>query len=316
MAQISCDEALTRIMTDEVTVSDGIQGLVDRKLGILQPVEGLQLDYKREFSLAKDNSVAEIARDVLAFSNSQGGLVVIGVDDNRAIVGHDPIDARKLRDAIGPYIGTRVVFEVITVSLNVQGASKRVVILHVRRSLAAFPNLLRKDIAIRSSLILKLKYVKGTLFYRAKDVIYSESPLGDLEARGRDLGFTGVSARTTTSFTLAEDKPGLRLYAPINERFFGRETELSELISKFDDPRGRGVSIAGFGGVGKTELGIKLVSELHRRGKFRHIYSGSAKQNLLGPLGVQQTDPVFIDFKSFLLDFAAWLGLNPAVNRR
>ncbi|HET9742907.1 MAG TPA: ATP-binding protein [Terriglobales bacterium] len=110
---------------------------------------------------------------------------------------------------------------------------------------------------------------------------------------------------------LQEDKPGLRLYAPINDRFFGREAELGELIAKFDDPRGRGVSIAGFGGIGKTELGIRLTAELHRRGKFRNIYSGSAKQTLLGPGGPQQTDPVFIDLASFLADLAGWLGFNP-----
>lgn len=63
-----------------------------------------------------------------------------------------------------------------------------------------------------------------------------------------------------------------------------------------------GVSIAGFGGVGKTELAIRLVSELYRRGKFKTIYSGSAKQTLLGPSGVQQTDPVFIDLRTFLAD--------------
>jgi hypothetical protein len=110
---------------------------------------------------------------------------------------------------------------------------------------------------------------------------------------------------------LQEDKPGLRLYAPINDRFFGRDAEIAELISKFDDPRGRGVSVAGFGGVGKTELAIRLVSELYRRGRFRTIYSGSAKQTLLGPGGTQQTDPVFIDLPTFLSDLAGWLGLNP-----
>lgn len=54
--------------------------------------------------------------------------------------------------------------------------------------------------------------------------------------------------------------------------------------------------------MGKTELAIRLVSELYRRGKFKTIYSGSAKQTLLGPSGVQQTDPVFIDLRTFLAD--------------
>ena len=124
-----------------------------------------------------------------------------------------------------------------------------------------YPNLLRKDIDVRPGLVRKLKYLKGTLFYRLEDETFSESPYEDVEARAHELRFSGAAPRTRTSFLLQEDKPGLRLYAPINDRFFGREGELAELISKFDDPRGRGVSIAGFGGVGKTELAIRLVSE-------------------------------------------------------
>jgi hypothetical protein len=237
-------------------------------------------------------------------------VLIIGVTDSREIVGHDSIDGRKLRDALGPYIGTRLTFDLDEIPVSVQGSTRRLVVLHVRRSLNAYPNLLRKDIDLKPGLVRKLKYLKGTLFYRLEDETFSESPYEDVESRAHELRFSGAAPRTRTSFLLQEDKPGLRLYAPINDRFFGRETEIAELISKFDDPRGRGVSIAGFGGVGKTELAIRVVSELHRRGKFKTIYSASAKQTLLGPSGVQQTDPVFIDLRTFLADLAGWLGLN------
>lgn len=102
----------------------------------------------------------------------------------------------------------------------------------------------------------------------------------------------------------------MRLYANINDRLFGRDKELQELLSKFSDPRGRGVSLAGIGGVGKTELAITLVQQLYDRRQFRRIYSGSAKQTLLGPTGPQSADPVFTDFNSFLRDLAAWLGID------
>jgi hypothetical protein len=62
--------------------------------------------------------------------------------------------------------------------------------------------------------------------------------------------------------------------------------------------------------MGKTELAIRLVSELHRQGKFHKIYSGSAKQTFLGPRGLERMDPVFIDLPTFLNDLAGWLGLN------
>ena len=310
MAQVGDGEVLRRLIADEIHVKEGVPALVDRTAGIFLLPEGLHLDYKQQLRIESGSSVAEIARDVLAFSNTEGGLLIIGVADDRTIFGHNSVDGRKLRDALGPYIGTRVTFDLDEVPVSTQGSSKRLVVLHVRRSLNAYPNLLRKDIDLRPGLVRKMKYLKGTLFYRLEDESFSESPGEDVEARARELKFSGVTPRTRTSFLLQEDKPGLRLYAPINDRFFGRDRELADLVSKFDDPRGRGVSIAGFGGVGKTELGIRLVTELHRRGKFKTIYSASAKQTLLGPGGIQQTDPVFIDLQSFLADLAGWLGLN------
>jgi hypothetical protein len=193
-------------------------------------------------------------------------------------------------------------------SVHALGKAFRLITITVHRSLSLYPNPLRKDIELKSGFVRQPKYVKGTVFYRVKDETRAESPFGDVESRARELGFSGAAPRTRTSFLLQEDRPGLRLYAPINDRFFGREVELAELITKFDEARGRGVSIAGFGWVGKTELAIKLISELHRRGKFKVIYSGSAKQTLLGPSGAQQTDPVFIDLNSFLADLSGWLG--------
>ena len=188
--------------------------------------------------------------------------------------------------------------------------SKTVPFVLVRRSVAAYPTLLRKDIELRPGLIRKVKYCAGSLFYRQGNETLVEPVGGDIDGKARELRFSGAAPRTRSSFLLREDKPGLRLYSHINDRFFGRESELNELIARFDDPRGKGVSLAGLGGVGKTELAITVVLELFRRGKFRNIYSASAKQSLLGPTGHQQTDPAFTDLPSFLRDLGAWLGLN------
>ena len=310
MAQAEEKSIISKMVEDEVAIKEGIPALVDRQLGIFLPDEGIQIDYKERFRLANTHDVCEIARDLLGYSNTDGGLLLLGVADSKNVIGHESIDGRKLRNSLGPYVGTRLIFNIDEISLQIKGGGKRIIVICVHRSLNSFPNLLRKDIEFRPGIVRKLKYLKGTLFYRLGDETIAESPYGDVETKARELRFSGAAPRTRTSFLLQEDKPGLRIYAPINDHFFGRENELAELISKFDDPRGRGVSISGFGGVGKTELAIRLVSELLRRGKFRTIYSASAKQTLLGPGGVQQTDPVFTDLKSFLADLVGWLGLN------
>jgi hypothetical protein len=133
---------------------------------------------------------------------------------------------------------------------------------------------------------------------------------GDIDARAGELGFTGASPRTRSSFLLAEDRPGVRLYAHINDRFVGRELDVAEVLGKYDDVRGRGVSIAGLGGMGKTELAIEVVDRAYKSGKFRCIYSGSAKRLLFGTFGAQVSDPCFADFPGFLRDLGAWLGLD------
>lgn len=310
MAQISDIEVIKKVIAGEVSAPVGIAAVVNRGEKRFTADEALLLDYKQCVLPDKENSVAELGRDILAFSNTEGGLLILGVDDDRSIVGHEKVDFRRLRDSLGPFIGTRVDFDLEEVPISISGNPLRLIVIVVRRSLTAYPSQLRRDIELRPGLARKVKYAKGTLFYRLGDVTRAEPPFGDIESRARELGFSGAAPRTRTSFILEEDRPGLRLYAGINDKFYGREPEIEELITKFNDPRGRGVSIAGFGGVGKTELAIKLVAELHRRGTFQMIYSGSAKQTLLGPSGAQRTDPVFIDLPTFLDDLSGWLGLD------
>jgi len=312
MAQLTDEEILHRIVHGDIEAAEGVAALVNRQTGCFGPPEGQLIDYKLRADFGDTASVGELARDILGFSNSQGGLIILGVaDGTRSVETHIPIDSRNARERLGYFLGTRVNFEIDECKPTILGSTRRLIAISVRRSTTVYPNLLREDIQLRSGFIRKMKYVRGSLIYREGSETRAESPYGDIEGRARELGYTGAAPRTRTSFLLQEDKPGLRVYAPINDRFFGRQAELTELLMKFDDPRGRGISVAGFGGVGKTELAIKLVSELLRQGRFRTIYSGSAKQTLLGPGGAQQTDPVFIDLPTFLADFAAWLGLNP-----
>jgi hypothetical protein len=310
MVQVSDEEILQKILRGEIGARDGLLELVDRSKGILLAGEGQFLDFKERLELTRTEGVAELARDILGFSNAEGGILLFGVSDNLRITGHSRLDSRFLRNGLGPYIGTRVDYDVDEFTPTVGGQAKTVPFILVRRPVAAYPTLLRNDIQVRSGLIRKVKYSTGCLFYRQGAQTLVEPVGGDTDGRARELRFSGAAPRTRSSFFLLEDKPGLRLYSHINDRFFGRDTEVAELLAKFDDPRGKGVSLAGLGGVGKTELAIKVVSELHSRGKFHHVYSGSAKQSLLGPTGPQQADPAFRDFPTFLRDLGAWLGLS------
>lgn len=310
MAQIDDISIIRKVIAGEVPAASGVPAIFDRQRRRFTATEGQLLDYKQTVAVDWDSSVAEVGRDILGFSNSDGGVLLLGVCDDQSLCGHGKVDFRRLRETLGLFIGTRVDFDIEELTISVAGNPHRLIAIVVRRSVTAYPSQLRRDIQLRSGLARKVKYVRGTLFYRIGDETLAEPPSGDIDARARELGFSGSAPRTRTSFVLEEDRPGVRLYAGINDKFYGRESEIDELIAKFSDPRGRGVSIAGFGGIGKTELAIRLVGELRRRGAFQTIYSGSAKQTLLGPGGAQRTDPVFIDLPTFLDDLCGWLGLD------
>ena len=44
--------------------------------------ENLTLDYKRELSTSSDSDRAELCKDVSALANSQGGMIIYGVDED------------------------------------------------------------------------------------------------------------------------------------------------------------------------------------------------------------------------------------------
>ena len=310
MAQTSLYELLDRVLKRECPVGDYLLAGVDRQTGQFLQDEGPNLDFKVHLNPNEQRSVAEIARDVLAFSNTSGGLVIFGINDQRHVMGHPPIDCKNLRSALGPYLGTRLDFELGNVRPSVQGRSHEVSYLLVAKSSAAYPALLRKDIVSGDRFGTKLKYLKGSLFYREGRETRVEPTGGDIDGRALELQFTGASPRVRSSFILEEDRPGVRLYSHINDRFFGREDEISQLLAKFDDTRGRGISIAGLGGIGKTELAIEIVRRLFQSGKFRSVYSGSAKTAMLGKFGHQPIDPFFFDLPSFLQDLGGWLGID------
>jgi hypothetical protein len=284
--------------------------MFDRSTGQAAVVEGGTLDFKALVSTTDPSGSGEIARDILAFSNTEGGIILGGVDDSGNAIGHEHIDVRKLRQDLGPYLGTRVDYDYSEVAVTVRGRELRIAAFVVPRSRAASPALLRKTVQERG-LIRKVKYLPGSLFYRAGQQTLV-APLGDAaDEKAQSLGFSWAAPRTRSSFILKEDKPLLRLYETINDRVFGRDAELAEMRALFDDPRGRGVSIAGLGGIGKTELAIRLVQAVHDSRRFEHVYCGSAKETVFGAGGVQPVDPAFRDFPSFVRDLASWLGLQP-----
>ena len=65
-------------------------------LELIQGGESLQCEFKRKFS-----TLEKITREMIAFANTKGGVILFGVDDNKEIVGVDSekSEAELIKDA-------------------------------------------------------------------------------------------------------------------------------------------------------------------------------------------------------------------------
>ncbi len=313
MASPDPEDLLKMALRDEAPAAQVVASLIDRDAGKVRLPEGPHIDFKQMLDLDEDRPLGGVGKDILGFSNSEGGLIVVGVVDGTGeVVGHGLLDPAKLRERVWPWIGTQVDFSVGNTQINIQGKTHSLGYIFVKRTSHTTPGLLRKHVELRPGLLKKLRYLPGSLPYRSGDETIVEPPGPGIYEVARELGFNYVAFRTKSSFLTAEDRPGIRLYAHLNNTFVGREDELAELLGRFEDPRGRGVSIAGLGGIGKTELAIELVHRLYIQKRFSKVYSGSAKRTLLTSEGVQEADPLFSDYHTLLRDLAAWLGVEPS----
>ena len=70
--------------------------------------EGRHWDYKERLPLADPYAVADFAKDVLAFHNTSGGVIIVGVTDKYAAHGVSSstiLDKKLLRDKLEKYCG-------------------------------------------------------------------------------------------------------------------------------------------------------------------------------------------------------------------
>ena len=101
-----------------------------KKNEVLELIEGgenLQCEFKRKFS-----SSEKIAREMIAFANTRGGVILFGVDDNKEIVGVDSekSEAELIKDAGLNYCEPPLDFNIAYFDLN----GKEVVVVEIPES--------------------------------------------------------------------------------------------------------------------------------------------------------------------------------------
>lgn len=246
-----------------------------------------------------DPAWAEIAADVAALHNANGGVLFFGIADDLAFVGtRDVIDGKRFNDKIRRYLGDTfwVEFsrEYIQADQTYLGValvpSKSLVPLRMRREAPArdgkAPLFGRNDLAVREG--------DSTRIYRGSDAdkYLSVNRLPSPDAR-----------------YLVNDSSA-KILRPDWTEFIEREELCQKLIDGISDQRTYVITLSGLGGIGKTALACWGVLGAYRDKRFEYIVSVSAKDREMTPTGIRPVQPTLSSYDDLLNEIACIFGFQ------
>ena len=245
---------------------------------------------------------AELAKDVLAFHNNKGGVIIFGVENSFRVVGYRSLlDSKLLNDRLRKYIGDKIWLDYHRLNIKDDQSHIGMVIVPPRG-----PVILR---FIKDSPCDGGKYIfkKGDSAVREGD---SSKLLKDIQADA----FEARARAPEYGQVYAIDEPFFRILSPEYHDFVER-TDPCQLVEKaLKDPRTSVVQITGVGGAGKTALATWAVLRAYEKKQFHFIISTTAKDRELTTHGIQSLAPKLTSYESLLnsvLDVLGFPDLKP-----
>ena len=199
-----------------------------------------------------ENAWAHIAKDVLAFHNLKGGLIVFGFDDHTFSFrgATTRLDSKLLNDGLRRYIGDRIWVDYVRVHVQENQRYVGLALVPIRGpTLERF----RSDAPTING---KKLFEKGQSAIRSGD----ESKL--LSTSDADeLSHRSFAPRIGQIFSV--DEPFFKILAPEYQEFTGRERPCAQVEAALASERAAVTSVIGIGGVGKTALATWAVSRAY-----------------------------------------------------
>jgi len=95
--------------------------------------------------------------------------------------------------------------------------------------------------------------------------------------------------------------------------FIGRKDDMSKIVSMLESDLHRVITISGAGGVGKTALALKVITEITQKATitFDGIVWLSAKENKLTYLGIEDIEPTVKNYEDLLDTILSVMGYSP-----
>lgn len=253
--------------------------------------EGELWDFKRdapESTVAGASGWASIAKDVVAFHNRHGGVLVFGIDDRLTF---QPIsirlDSKLVNDQLRRYVG-----DILWCEFHrefIQPSQRYIGILIVP---PRGPRLLR--------FTREATTAGGKRLFREGDSAVRDGDSSRLLTGGEVDQYARSLSLPRVAKVYEVDEPFHRILAPDYSHFVERP-DLAELIERgLSDPRISTVSLLGIGGAGKTALATWAVLRAYERKDFALTVSTTAKDRELTPTGIQGLPPALSSFESLL----------------
>lgn len=268
--------------------------MFDQKKWTLRPgycTETEYWDYKQkgpELGSGTAEEWATLAKDVLAFHNNRGGVIILGVDNGFRVVCHRSLlDSKLLNDRLRKYIGDKIWLDYHRFHIIEDQSHLGMIVVPPRG-----PVILRfqRDSPAEAG---KQLFKKGDSAIREGDSsrILKEIDAEVFEARARSPEYGQV---------YAIDEPYFRILSPEYHDFIER-AEPCRLVEKgLQDPRTSVVQITGVGGAGKTALATWAVLRAYEKRQFKFIVSTTAKDRELTAHGIQSLLPKLTSYESLL----------------
>lgn len=126
-------------------------------------IETKYIEFKEHYNLKNKRLLLKLTKEIVAFANTDGGVLLFNIDDNGKICNYEDykIDLAPLVDKIYKYTGTQ--YDCID-HVNIERKDGIINAIHISKS--KYPLLFEKDGEYKSDKKVKHEFRKGTIYVR------------------------------------------------------------------------------------------------------------------------------------------------------
>lgn len=265
--------------------------------------EFTDLDFKEVFSIKETKDKIEFVKDILAFTNSKGGYIIYGVNNNSEWVGLDDRSDDKIDDAdLSNIFDNYIDGEINIYSSTIEIDSNYFFVIYI--------------LPTKNKEILSFKkdgqYVKKS-WGNKSDKNITIFRKGDVYCR---RGSRSIKAdrlfykQKSVDFGIIEN---ISTQPILYNEFIGRKEYLTDLESKINHSNNRIIQIDGIGGIGKTTFVHHYASLLlknQENRQFDFIIWTSSKRNKYTPNGIKDLTEFIANYKELITEIYDFITKN------